>query len=73
MVDLTSEPVEIVIGAGLMVLSFLLSLLMTIRVIEPSFLLAFASYSFSIAGLIIGFHGLYNLILTRRSKNRNRS
>jgi hypothetical protein len=68
MVDLKGETTEIIIGVNLMVLSFLLSLLMTIRSIEPSFILAFASYALSLAGLVMGFHGLYGLILIRRSK-----
>jgi len=72
MVHLINELTEILIGASLMVLSFLLSLLMTIRVIEPSFILAFGAYSLSITGLLIGLHGLYNIISTRRSKESKR-
>lgn len=58
----------IIIGASLMFSSVLLSLLMTIRIIEPSFVLVFASSSLSIVGLVMGFYGLYELLLTRRTK-----
>ncbi len=45
----------ILFGAFLLILSFLLSLLMTIRVIQPNFLLIFVTYSLSVAGLVIGY------------------
>jgi len=69
MPDLEEKPTKmIIIGANLMVLSFLLSLLMTIKIIEPNFILVFASYSLSIAGLVIGCYGLYHSLLIRRTK-----
>jgi len=69
MPDLEKESTKmIIIGASLMVSSFLLFLLMTIKVIEPNFILIFASHSLSIAGLVIGYHGLYHSLLTRRTK-----
>jgi len=61
----------IIIGVNLMVLSCLLFLMMTIKIMEPNFILIFASYSLSLAGLVIGFYGLYGLyhsLLTRRNK-----
>jgi len=62
------EYVEITVGAFLLVTSFLISLLMVIGVLEPSFPLSFLAFSASFAGLLIGFHGLYGVILRYRKK-----
>ncbi|MEM3578941.1 MAG: hypothetical protein QXL54_01805 [Candidatus Bathyarchaeia archaeon] len=63
---LEKEILEIILGAALMFLSFLLTLLSVVRLIEPSFILMFLFYSLSLAGLIVGLHGLYTFILAKR-------
>ncbi len=69
MVKLTLEKeiLEIILGAFLMFLSFLLTLFSVIRLIEPSFILMFLLYSLSLVGLVIGLHGLYTFLLAKRS------
>jgi len=57
----------ILIGANLIILGFLLSILMVVRVIEPSFLLLFISCALSTAGLAIGVI-LYTSLLARRAE-----
>jgi len=56
----------ILIGGILLILGFILSLFMAIRLVEPDFILLFFSLSFSTAGLAIGGYALYTSILTRR-------
>jgi len=68
MANLSSEFIEIIVGVIMMILGFFSSLLMTIRVLQPDFILAFGSYGLSLAGFVIGAHGLYGIILVRRSK-----
>ncbi len=56
MLDLGRRGVRLIVaGACLMIVSWLLSLLMVIRVIQPNFLLIFLSFGMSIAGLVIGY------------------
>jgi len=66
---LEKELLEIILGAFLMFLSFILTLFSVIRIIEPSFILMFLLYSLSLAGLVIGLHGLYTFILAKRPSN----
>lgn len=68
MVVLDREYVEIVIGAFLLVTSFLISLFMVIGVLDPSFSLSFFAFSASFVGLLLGFHGLYGLVLRYKKK-----
>jgi len=68
MAKLSSEVIEIIAGVAMMFSGFVLSLLMTIKSITPSFILAFGSYAISLAGFVFGFHGLYSIILVRRSE-----
>jgi len=68
MAKLSSEVIEIVAGVVMMFSGFFLSLLMTIKSITPSFILAFGSYAISLAGFVFGLHGLYSIILVRRSE-----
>ncbi|MEM2103524.1 MAG: hypothetical protein QW717_01365 [Candidatus Bathyarchaeia archaeon] len=69
MAKIEKEVLEVVLGVFLMVLSFFLTLLTVIRTIESSFILMFLLYSMSLSGLVIGLHGLYSFILTRRVSN----
>lgn len=68
MVSLSREAVEITIGALLLLVGWFVPLGMTIRVIPPSLALSFGSYAMSLIGLIVGTHGIYTIILIRRSK-----
>ncbi len=68
MVALNREYIEIVIGAFLLTASFLISFFMVIDILEPSFLLSFFAFSVSFVGLLLGFHGLYGLVLRYKKK-----
>jgi len=63
---LEKEVLEIILGTFLLFLSFFLTLLTVIKVMEPSFLLMFLFYSLSLTGLVIGLHGLYGFIFAKR-------
>jgi hypothetical protein len=69
MVVLNREHVEIVVGALLLIVSFLISLFMVIDVLEPSFSLSLFAFSASFVGLLIGFHGIYGLALKYKKKD----
>jgi Co/Zn/Cd efflux system component len=69
MLVLNREYVEILIGALLLIVSFLISLFMVIRILEPSFSLSFFAFSVSLVGLLIGFHGIYGLVLKYKKKS----
>jgi len=69
MLVLDREHVEILIGAFLLIVSFLISLFMVIRILEPSFFLSFFAFSASFVGLLIGSHGLYGLVLKYKKKS----
>ena len=58
----------ILIGGILLILGFILSLFMAIRLVEPDFILLFFSLSFSTAGLAIGCYALYTSILIKRAE-----
>ncbi|MBS7618072.1 hypothetical protein KEJ25_05660 [Candidatus Bathyarchaeota archaeon] len=68
MVVLDREYIEIIIGAFLLTTSFLISLFMVIDILEPSFPLSFFAFSASFVGLLLGFHGLYGLVLRYKKK-----
>lgn len=53
-----SEPFKIIaLGFLLVVLGFVLALMMTVRVIDPSFFLGFITYISSFGGLFLGMIG----------------
>lgn len=52
----------------MLVVSFLISFLMVIGILEKSYVLSIAAFTSSFAGLLIGYHGIYGLIVTRRRK-----
>ncbi|RLI23564.1 hypothetical protein DRO57_08560 [Candidatus Bathyarchaeota archaeon] len=66
--NLQKEHVEIAVGGALLFISFFLSFLMVIRIIGASFVLCFLLLSSSLAGLIIGLHGIYGLWIRRRRR-----
>jgi len=68
MVNMQREYIEIIIGGFMLVVGFLSSFFMVIDLIEKSYPLSILAFSFSLAGLIIGFHGIYGLVISRRRK-----
>jgi len=73
MVKLEREAVEVIVGGLLLVVSFLISFLMVIDVIEKSIILSILAFSSSLAGLTIGLHGIYGLVTSRRRSSKQRS
>jgi len=63
---------QIIVGAILVIISFLLSLFMVAKIIEKSFILSFLSYSFSLAGLTLGLFAVYDFISPKRSKKKGK-
>ena len=57
----------IILGFVLVILGFLFSFLMVIRIIEPSFALSFLAYAASFSGLFLGLIGVASY---RRSSRR---
>jgi len=57
----------IILGSVLVILGFLFSFLMVVRIIEPGFALSFLSYAASFSGL---FLGLIGVALYRRSSGQ---
>lgn len=55
-----------VIGVGLMVLAVVLSVLMVMRILQPSFFLVFLTYGSSMGGILLGFIGIATLSGWRR-------
>ncbi|MEM1582203.1 MAG: hypothetical protein QXK89_06810 [Candidatus Bathyarchaeia archaeon] len=68
MVKVQRETAEIIAGALLLILSFLISFFMVIGILEKSITLSVFSLSSSFAGLTIGFHGIYGVVISRRKK-----
>ncbi len=56
----------IVTGGVLLLIGFVGPFLMVIRVVEPTFLLAFASFAASTAGFLVGMVGLIGYGMARR-------
>lgn len=55
-----------IIGVLLMVVGVILPLLMVIKIIQSTFLLAFFSYGASLIGMVLAFMGLFSYIHSRR-------
>lgn len=63
------SPVKMmVLGTLMMILGVVLPLLMVVKVIESTFLLAFISYGFSLVGMVMAFLGLFSYVSIRRNK-----
>ena len=73
MVKFEREVVETIVGGVLLVVSFLVSFLMAIDVIEKSIILSILAFSLSLAGLTIGLYGIYGLVISRRRGAKQRS
>ncbi|MEM2272757.1 MAG: hypothetical protein QXX56_00900 [Candidatus Bathyarchaeia archaeon] len=68
MVNIQREHAEIIVGGIMLVVSFLISFSMVIDIIEKSFILSILAFSTSFMGLLIGFHGIYGLVISRRKR-----
>ena len=63
------SPVKMmVLGTLMMILGVVLPLLMVVKVIESTFLLAFISFGFSLVGMVVAFLGLFSYVSIRRNK-----
>ncbi len=56
----------ILLGFALVLLGVILPFLMVMKVLQPSFLLAFISYAVSLGGLILGIIGAATYVRERR-------
>ncbi|HEY70094.1 MAG TPA: hypothetical protein G4O08_05870 [Anaerolineae bacterium] len=59
----------ILIGFVLVLIGFVVPLLMVIRLINPGFLLGFASYGASVVGLLLGLYGALDIYLRKKADN----
>ena len=59
---------QIIVGAVFVITSFLVSLLMVIRVIEKSYLLSFLAYSLSLAGVALGLMAVYEIVFPEKKR-----
>ncbi|MEM2252028.1 MAG: hypothetical protein QXE73_02610 [Candidatus Bathyarchaeia archaeon] len=66
MVKISKEVLETITGGFLLVAGFALSFLMVIDILEKHISLSILAFSLSFAGLLIGFHGIYELVILRR-------
>lgn len=60
----------IAIGFVFVLIGFVVPLLMTIRVIMPSFIWGFLSYGASVAGLLLGLVGAFTYTRIQRGKRQ---
>ncbi|MEM1586204.1 MAG: hypothetical protein QXX99_02995 [Candidatus Bathyarchaeia archaeon] len=68
MANIQREHAEIIIGGIMLVVSFIISFFMVIDIIEKSFLLSILAFSVSFMGLLMSFHGIYGLIISRQRR-----
>ncbi|RLF17935.1 MAG: hypothetical protein DRZ82_09150 [Thermoprotei archaeon] len=62
----------IVLGGSLLVTSFIISLLMVIQVLKPSYILSFITYVISLFGLTLSMYGIYSMITIKMAKRLRR-
>lgn len=62
------EVYEILVGLLMLLVGFILPYLMVIRVIVPNLELSLFSYAISLIGLVLGLHGIYGLVASRKTK-----
>ncbi len=60
----------ILVGGAMMVVSVVLPFLMVMQLLRSTFFLNFLSYGLSVAGILIGFVGMVNLVKIRRIKDK---
>ncbi|MEM2320460.1 MAG: hypothetical protein QXS79_01030 [Candidatus Bathyarchaeia archaeon] len=63
---MSKEALEIIIGGFLLVAGFALSFLMVVDILEKHISLLILAFSISFAGLLIGFYGIYGLVISHR-------
>jgi len=63
-----AEHIEIIVGAVLLIVGFLISFFTVVGILEKSFILSIFALSSSFAGLAIGFHGIYGLVILYRKR-----
>jgi hypothetical protein len=61
----------IIIGFVLVLIGFVVPLLMVIRLIEPGFLIGFASYGASVIGLLLGLFGTVEIYMRRKKADND--
>jgi len=59
---------QIIVGAVFVIVSFLVSLLMVIGVIEKSYLLSFLAYSLSLSGVALGLMAVYEIVFPEEKR-----
>ena len=60
----------ILLGGSMMLISVILPLLMVLQILQSSFFLNFLTYGLSVAGLLIGFIGMVNMVRVERAKQK---
>lgn len=69
--NIQKEHAEILIGAILLLSSFLISFFMVIDVLGKSFILSIFAFLSSFVGLAVGFHGIYGLIVSQKGRRKS--
>jgi len=60
----------ILVGGAMMIVSIILPFLMVMQILRSTFFLNFLAYGLSVAGILIGFVGMVNLVKIRRAKDK---
>jgi|YNPMSStandDraft_1061717.scaffolds.fasta_scaffold55725_2 fatty-acid desaturase len=61
------EAYEILVGFTLVFTAFILSFMMVVGVLEKDILLSLLAYSMSLAGIVVGLHGVLGYVRERSS------
>jgi cytochrome c biogenesis protein CcdA len=61
------EVYEILVGFTLVFTAFILSFMMVVEVLEKDILLSLLAYSMSLAGIVVGLHGVLGYVRERSS------
>jgi fatty-acid desaturase len=61
------EVYEILVGFTLVFTAFILSFMMVVGVLEKDILLSLLAYSMSLAGIVVGLHGVLGYVRERSS------
>ncbi len=64
----SDESLYIAIGLLLLAGGWVLTFLMVIQTISPNILLSIFAYAISLAGLVLGFYGLFTKLVTARKR-----
>ena len=66
----TDPKILLWVGAGMLVLGFVLPLLMTTQVITSTFFLNFLSFGFQLVGMVLGTLGSFSIVKLRMDKEK---